>query len=150
MSDNLTGFDIISVVQTKKPHHREDWLELPAPALPEPPIAVTVWRHEPSGINVISAVERVYDEPVDQGPEYHISITKRTSEVVERVDSNEARWVLQQFHCEEAEEDNHVPYGKARHFWRPVRDDLAGYVCRCVDEEPAIREDKGDFIWRPV
>lgn len=50
---------------------------------------------------------------------------------------------------EGAEEDNHVPHGKVRNFWRPVAELLVGKECECKAEEPVIREDKGDFIWRP-
>jgi hypothetical protein len=67
-----------------------------------------------------------------------------------RCDSNEAKWVLDQFGLEGAEEDNHVPFGIVRNFWRPVADKLVGIECQCKAEEPEIREDKGDFIWRPT
>jgi hypothetical protein len=29
-----------------------------------------------------------------------------------------------------------------------VADHLSGYECPCQETEPAIREDKGDFVWR--
>lgn len=46
------------------------------------------------------------------------------------------------------EEDNHVPYGIARNFWRPLAENLVGIECKCKEEEPAIVEDKGDYVWR--
>ncbi len=92
---------------------------------------------------VISAVE-VADKKI--GFEYHISITKQG---VARCDSNAAKWVLKQFGLEGWEEDNHVPYGVARHFWRPVAEKLVGMECKCKEDEPAIIEDKGDYVWRP-
>jgi hypothetical protein len=45
---------------------------------------------------------------------------------------------------------NHVPSGRVRNFWRPVADHLSGYECPCVADEPAIREDKGDYVWRGI
>jgi len=80
------------------------------------------------------------------GFEYHISITKMG---MKRCDSNEAKWVLRQFGLDGWEEDNHVPYGVARHFWRPVAENLVGLECKCKADEPEIVEDKGDYIWRP-
>lgn len=51
---------------------------------------------------------------------------------------------------EGAKEDNHVSHGIVRNYWRPVADRLVGKACPCKEEEPTIREDKGDVIWRPV
>ena len=65
-----------------------------------------------------------------------------------RCDTAAAKWVKRQFNLEDATEDNHVPGGVVRNFWRPVADNLSGYQCPCVKTEPAIREDKGDFVWR--
>lgn len=92
---------------------------------------------------VISAVE-VPEKEI--GFEYHISITKNG---MKRCDSQEAKWVLKQFGLDGFEEDNHVPYGIARHFWRPVAEKLVGMECKCKNTEPTIIEDKGDYIWRP-
>lgn len=107
-----------------------------------------------SNLAVISAVEVASEPGMDKGFEYHISISKqlptRIGTVQARCDSNEAKWVLDQFGLEGAEEDNHVPNGLVRNFWRPVADRLVGLECPCKEEEPAIREDKGDFVWRPV
>ena len=64
-----------------------------------------------------------------------------------RCSSTEARWVLVQFGVEGALEDNRVPGGLVRNFWRPVADHLVGRDCLCVADD-AIREDKGDFVWR--
>lgn len=104
--------------------------------------------HDESMLAVMSAVEVMADEK--NGPEYHISISKQTNPT-SRCDSNEAKWVIQQFDCEHGwDEDNHVPSGIARNFWKIVAGSLTGNVCRCKESEPAIREDKGDFIWRPA
>lgn len=92
---------------------------------------------------VISAVE-VPDREI--GFEYHISISKNG---MQRCDSNAAKWVLKQFSLDGWEEDNHVPYGIVRNFWRPVAENLVGMECKCKEEEPAIVEDKGDYVWRP-
>jgi hypothetical protein len=65
-----------------------------------------------------------------------------------RCDRNEAKWALEQFGLDGAEEDNHVPGGVVRNYWRTVATGLIGLECECKAEEPAISEDKGDFVWR--
>ena len=102
-------------------------------------------------LTVISAVEVATDKDmIERGFEYHISISKRIVGMTIRCDSNEAKWVLDQFGLEGAEEDNHVPNGMVRNFWRPVASNLVGLECKCKESEPAIVEDKGDFIWRGI
>jgi hypothetical protein len=104
--------------------------------------------HEASSISVISAVEFIDDGKVD-GPEYHLSISRQHPTMgPRRCSSTEAKWVLRQFRLDGALEDNHVPGGMVRNFWRPVADPLVGRECECVDTENAIREDKGDYVWR--
>ena len=84
-----------------------------------------------------------------RGPEYHLSISRQHRTLgTRRCTSEEARWVLVQFRLEGAKEDNHVPGGMVRNFWRPVADHLVGRECLCVADENAISEDRGDFIWR--
>jgi hypothetical protein len=107
-------------------------------------------------VQLFSAVEIVRElgQP-DVGPEYHVSIAcRRTYPYAdrgpERIDSSDARAVLAQFGFDGWTEDNHVAGGVVRSFWRPVAEPLVGWVCRCVDEEPAVREEKGDFVWRGV
>lgn len=104
------------------------------------------WFYPAQGIMVISAVEVAHDphDVVELGPEYHISVSKNGG----RCSSNEARFVLKAFNMQDADEDNHVPYGFVRNFWKPVADKYVGHVCPCKDAEPAMIEDKGDFIWR--
>ncbi|OTP79436.1 hypothetical protein PAMC26577_00815 [Caballeronia sordidicola] len=100
---------------------------------------------------MISAVEVAAAEGgIDKGPEYHISISKQSKHGPGRCTTAEAVWVCGQFELLEAEEDNHVPNGVVRNFWRPVADRLVGIECACKGDEPAIVEDKGDFIWRGV
>lgn len=106
-----------------------------------------VWQNVAAEIICISAVEVVTEDgQPDLGPEYHLSI----SHCRRRIDSVGAKWVLKQFELEDAKEDNHVPGGVARHFWRPVADKLSGYECACQATEPKVVEDRGDFIWRPA
>lgn len=109
------------------------------------------WHHGESGIQVFSAVE-VAREPgqPNLGPEYHLSVSKRGGTGPRRTTAAEALWCLAQFDLVDAKEDNHVPSGTVRNFWRPVADRLSGYECPCADSEPAVREDKGDFVWRGV
>ena len=108
-----------------------------------------IYFHRERRITVISAVEVVDDGKVDKGPEYHLSVSRVTPAGPQRCSSDAARWVLRQFGLDGAEEDNHVPNGVARNFWRPVADRFVGLECECKAEEPAIVEDKGDFVWRP-
>lgn len=106
------------------------------------------WRHVSQNLFVISALEVVYDEGIDKGPEYHVSISKQKHGRPRRCSSNEASFVIDAFGMDGAEEDNHVPYGVVRNFWLPVAESLIGMECPCKAEEPAIIEDKGDFVWR--
>lgn len=108
---------------------------------------IEAWTHPQSGLFALSAVE-VAREPgkADIGPEYHLSISLNG----QRCSSADALWALAAFGLTDAKEDNHVPSGRVRNFWRPVADSLSGYECKCVEDEPAIREDRGDFVWRGV
>lgn len=109
-------------------------------------IAHEVWAHDGARLGVISAVEVAAEAPgmAPLGPAYHISISR----FGERCAAADAVWAIAQFGLADAQEDNHVPDGKVRNFWRYVADNLSGYACACVDVEPAIREDRGDYVWR--
>lgn len=102
------------------------------------------------GLFVISAIEVAKDaDGIERGFEYHVSISRPVRPgQTSRCTSNEAKWVLRQFGLDGAEEDNHVPNGKVRNFWRAVGAPLIGLECACKDDEPAIAEDKGDYVWR--
>ncbi len=109
--------------------------------------AHATWIHGQTGMFAISAVEVASDPGRPSlGAEYHLSV----SHCGQRCSSADALWVLAQFDLADAKEDNHVPGGRVRNFWRPVADHLSGYECPCTEEEPAVREDKGDYIWRGV
>ena len=86
------------------------------------------------------------------GPEYHISVSQHSAlrDGPVRADTLAAKWVLAQFGLDGALEDNHVPHGIVRNFWRPVSEPLVGRVCPCNATEVEIRENKGDFVWRPT
>lgn len=140
-----------AIIQPKRPNPANGWKLMPTPLQ-----WVTMgydaeaWLHE-SGLYVISAVEVASDQgDIDKGPEYHVSISMTTRHGPARCDSNAAAFVIKAFGMDGAEEDNHVPNGKVRNFWRPVAENLIGHECHCKGEEPAIREDKGDFIWRGI
>lgn len=146
MGDNFSN-GIASVIKPLRPKGGE-WREVPYDQSINFGFPARAWIHHESGLAVISAVETMSDE--DKGPEYHISISKQIYGYgSQRCTSNEANWVLRQFDLDGAEEDNHVPYGNVRNFWRPVANNLVGMECKCKAEEPAIVEDKGDFVWRP-
>lgn len=140
---------IESIIKPKRPvlqgWRRASWWVCP-PALAELGYPVEAWEHPSSGLFALSAVEVATPEPGHPalGPEYHLSISLNGC----RCPSSDALFVLAGFGLEDAKEDNHVPSGFVRNFWRPVADRLSGYECACVDEEPAMREDKGDFVWR--
>lgn len=143
--------EALSIVQPKRPTlpgwRRATWWTCPQ-QLAELGYPVEAWEHPATGMFVLSAVEVATPEPGEPplGPEYHLSVSLRG----QRCSSGDALWVLHCFGLSDAREDNHVPNGRVRNWWRPVADHLSGYECRCVDQEPAIREDKGDFVWRGV
>lgn len=127
------------------------WRELPMDKRFSMGFPSRAFMHDQSGLAVISAVEVAKDDGPEKGFEYHISISKRQMNGSGcRATSNEAKWVLRQFELDGAEEDNHVPNGFVRNFWRPVVENLVGLECPCKDEEPAILEDKGDYVWRAI
>lgn len=140
----------LSVIQPKQPSapgwQRAAWWACP-PQLAALGYPVEAWEHTQSGLFAMSAVE-VAREPgkADIGPEYHLSVSMNG----QRCSSADALFVLAAFDLVDAKEDNHVPSGRVRNFWRPVADGLSGYECPCVEGEPAISEDKGDFVWRGV
>lgn len=78
-----------------------------------------------------------------------MSISRHKAGKAARCTSLQAKEILRQFGLDGAEEDNHVPHGIVRNFWRPVADRLVGLECACKAEEPAIVEDQGDYVWRP-
>jgi len=145
MSDNFSN-GIASIIPVLRPTGN-GWVERPIDPRFTFGYPVRAFFHVESFLAVMSAVEVMSDE--NKGPEYHISISKQKGKP-SRCDSNEAKWVLQQFGLEGAEEDNHVHSGIVRNFWRTVAEPLIGLECKCKDQEPAIREDKGDFVWRPI
>lgn len=112
------------------------------------PYALEYWYNRGHEVQVLSSIEVVSGEGPDR-PEYHVSISalpwmgrvKRCSEWL-------ARWVLKEFEFTDYTQDNHVPNGIVRNYWRPVAENTSP-ICHCVETEPKIVEDKGDFIWRP-
>lgn len=138
-----------SIIKPKRPKDPRWQQEAPPPAALNLGFPIEVWWHPEHRLQAFSAVEVAHDPgTVDLGPEYHLSISAEDHRGKKRCTSADALWVLDQFGLTDAKEDNHVPGGIVRNFWRPVADKLSGYECPCVDEEPAIREDKGDFTWR--
>ena len=135
---------MLDIIKPKCPDNA-DWSRVKLPA--SSPVmcmgyTVNAWLHK-DGYFVLSAVEA--PEAQKLGPEYHLSVSKSGG----RCSSAEGLWICHEFGIPEADEDNHVG-GISRHYWRPVADNLADYSCPCKDEETAIVEDKGDFIWRPL
>jgi hypothetical protein len=147
MSDTFAD-GIQSVVSVLRPRVA-GWREIPTDGMPARSAGVLrAFFHQASSLAVLSAVEVVDDGQVD-GPEYHLSISRQHRTLgTKRCSSIEARWVLIQFGMDGAHEDNHVPGGLVRNFWRPVADPMVGRECPCVAGENTIREDKGDYVWR--
>lgn len=139
-----------SLIQPKAPMgagwRKAAWWVCP-PQLAELGYPVVPWEHMASGLFALSAVE-VTSEPDKPtiGPEYHLSVSNYGA----RCTASDALFALNAFGLSDAKEDNHVPSGRVRNFWRPVADNLSGYECPCVNDEPTIREDNGDFVWRGV
>lgn len=139
---------IESVIRPKKPKSK-GWIQAdPPPLWATLGYAREVWYFPERGLLVISAVEVAHDfNDIDKGPEYHVSVSKSGGQ---RCTSNEAKFVCKAFRMVEADEDNHTPYGVVRNFWKPVAEKFIGHVCLCKDEEPAMVEDKGDYVWRGI
>lgn len=138
--------EVKSVIQPKKPKAKH-WVKLDGDTRQFTFGYESFAYCHPTGIFVISSVEVANDEnDIDKGPEYHISITKNGG----RCTSNEAAWACKQFDMLDSDEDNHVPYGIARNFWKPVSEKFIGHVCPCKKTETAIKENKGDYIWRGI
>jgi hypothetical protein len=141
---------MMSLIRPKHPialGWSRDYTWTPPPQLVALGFPVVAWRHDSSGLFCLSAVE-VAQEPgkPDLGAEYHLSISLNG----QRCDSADAVFALAAFGLLDATEDNHVPSGRVRNFWRPVADRLSGFECPCTGHEPTIREDKGDYVWRGV
>lgn len=141
---------IESIVKPKRPIGDDwsfaTWWTMP-PAMAARGYPTEPWWNERHGLFALSAVEVIREKPeAERWPEFHISISHTRG----RCTRHEAEFVLRAFGLEDATEDNHVPSGKVRNFWRPVADHLSGRECSCVETEPAIREDKGEFVWRPA
>ncbi len=139
---------INNIIQPKRPKPGSGWLKLQdMPSQFNSGYGGELWFYPPQQLTVISCVE-VTREPgkLDLGPEYHVSVSRNRR----RCDRNEARFAMKAFGMQHADEDNHVPGGFVRNFWMPVAENLQGYVCPCKEEEPAMIEDKGDFVWRGI
>lgn len=105
------------------------------------------WLHS-DGFVAISSVEVVEGGHTDEMmPHYHLSISKGNQR---RCSSADAQFICAQFGMSDALEDNHVPGGFVRNFFMPVAENQRGVLCPCNDNEPAMLEDKGDFVWRGV
>jgi hypothetical protein len=136
------------IIQPKRPAQGSGWIKVQD----MPPdfnlgYGGEMWAYPPQHLCVISAVEAPRDPgQLDLGPQYHVSVSRNQ----QRCNRNEARFAMKAFGMLDAEEDNHVPGGFVRNFWMPVADRFVGYVCPCVDDEPAMVEDKGDFVWRGI
>lgn len=124
------------------------WTELPLPfAMPPSMIDGRKFYHT-RGYNVLSCIELIDGEGRAPAPEYHISISKVDwrKRRANRCPNDEALWILKCFDLDGWEEDNHVPGGVVRNYWRPVAENNVGKECPCKETETPVIE--GDFTWR--
>jgi len=114
------------------------------------PIVAERYYCESHRVQVITSLECV--QPEDGTParvEYHLSVSAIDVDgSVMRADEQLAQWALRQFGFAGGLQDNHVPSGRVRNYWRPIADPLQGQECPCVDDEPAMIEMQGDYTWR--
>jgi len=141
----------LSAIQPKEPKSKS-WIEEKLPAqFNNNGYPAKMYRHATTNLVVISAVEVATElDGHSNGPEFHISISKSSKYGPKRCTSLEANEVIKVFGAEGAIEDNHVPSGKVRNFWLPVAENLIGHQCPCVEREPKVIEDKGDYVWRGI
>ena len=107
-----------SVIKPKRPivqgWRTANWWHCP-PELADLGYPVDAWEHPSSGLFCLSAVEVAHDPgQLDIGPEYHLSVSLNG----QRCSSGDALYALHSFGLQDAKEDNHVPSGKVRNFWR--------------------------------
>lgn len=117
------------------------------------PYVIEKYYNRGQELQVITAIEMVEpDGVVKLAPraEFHVSVSglKWMAPAPYRVSDSRARWAMRQFGFDGYTEDNHVPDGIARNYWRPLADHLQGEVCKCLEREPAIHAMKGDYVWR--
>lgn len=142
MSVSADTLAVISAVSPKEPINKAYWkYQGKAPVWVTLGFPGSCWYHKDRKLSVISAVEVADDSP---GPCYHLSISKNGKRCLR----SEAEMVIRQFDMLGAEEDNHVPNGAVRNFFKPVAEHLIGIECPCKATEPKMVEDKGEFVWR--
>lgn len=90
------------------------------------------------GVIAISSIHLI-----DGKPQYHVSF----SHAGWRIPFQWMEALLRQWRAESFEEDNHVPNGQVRNFWKPF--DPEAKECRCKDEEPP-HEEVGGYVWREI
>jgi hypothetical protein len=140
----------LSIIKPLRPSHD---LYLP---MKVPPVMRTLgypceaWFFPNFSVNIFSAVEVAKDaDGIERGPEYHISISQHTEHGPQRCPSDLAKAVLKDFGALDGwEEDNHVPNGIVRNYWRPVAETMIGLDCACKDTETLVIE--GDYEHRPI
>lgn len=118
-------------------------------ALEQQCYAVERYYNQALEVQVITAIEALEQPDRSTRFEYHISVTgcRAQTHRVYRCSDQTAKCALEMFGFTNYAEDNHVPGGLARNYWRPVVE-TQDPGCECFDTEPKIIEDKGDYIWR--
>jgi len=118
---------------------------------PRKPIEAHRYYNRANEVQVISALENVQERPgVESWVEYHVSVSgvKYGSARPYRISEKRAQWTLREFGLDGSTQDNHVPGGVVRNYWRPIAEPNVGRECPCVETESKITEMKGDYVWR--
>lgn len=139
------------ILQPMRPGGSSSWVMWPLmnPEFVAEAYAAERWFNRAHEIQVISSIEGVRQDNGSKRFEYHLSVTACTwpDFKVMRCNDQTARWAMVQFNFTDYVEDNHVPGGKTRNYWRPIAQNQDP-SCHCFETEPKIVEDKGDYIWR--
>jgi hypothetical protein len=110
-------------------------------------VGATQWINQAKRLVVLSSVQ-LGAEPAP-GPCWHVSVVSTTRAGFACVAPDAAvDLVRRDFDLLGAEEDNHVPHGKARNLWLPVRHEHQGVECSCKEDETPHRD--GAYVWRDV
>lgn len=91
-----------------------------------------------NAMNVI-AISSIHE--IDGKPQYHVSFSDRGV----RIAQGWMEALLKQWQIEDFEEDNHVPNGQVRNYWKPFDPELK--ECQCKQTE-VPHEEEGGYVWR--
>ena len=129
-------------MKPKKPKNQKEWFVQKSTLIDG--FSNMSYFHKEKKLQVISSFGRA--DGILEGvmhDQFHVSISKKG----ERCSIAEANWVLGQFDMLNAIEDNHVPFGKVRNFWKPIEQEFVGIKCTCEGKSPRIVEGDRDMVY---